>query len=80
MSFRFGIRDLLISTTLIASGLGAFAAVFNPDWWWLVFWSPPLLFAGIFNLFKRPWLGAAFGCLLEPLFALALLLWVYFVL
>jgi hypothetical protein len=75
---RFSIRDLLLSTTLIASGLGSLVAIRSPEWWWLCFWSLPLLCAGIFHLFNRLWLGTGIGCLLELLIAVGLFVWLLF--
>ena len=74
---RFSIRDLLLSTTLIAAGLGSLVAIRSPEWWWLGFWSLPLLFGGIFHLFNRLWLGAGVGCLLEILFFVGLFMWAW---
>ena len=75
---RFTIKDLLIATTLIAFGAGLIAwtirymdtaKVEQPQPIVLInfFACPALIGAGLFTLFKRPWLGALVGVLLTIL-------------
>ena len=68
---QFTIRDLLLSTTLIAAGVGALAAAFRLPvfehelaFFLLYFSSGPLIGAGVFLPFGRTRLGFVLGCLL----------------
>jgi hypothetical protein len=68
---QFTIRDLLLSTTLIAAGVGALAAAFRLPvfehqlaFFILYLSSGPFMGAGVFLPFGRTRLGFVLGCLL----------------
>ena len=63
---HFKIKDLLLAVSLIGVGLSTLKAWHNADWWWLTLWSLPLVCAGVFTLFNRPWHGLVVGWLLYP--------------
>lgn len=85
---RFTIKDLLLATTLIAIGVGMLAQIFSgtsPDWIKLLgdsiavavcilIWlgSGALIGAGLFSLFKHPWIRAAVGFLFQFVFFILL--------
>ena len=73
---RFGIKDLLLSVTLIALGLGVSVAFRHSEcWWWLCLYSPPLICAGALTPFDRAWIGAGIGLLLAVVLLVAAVLW-----
>ncbi|MCI0333969.1 MAG: hypothetical protein L0228_12185 [Planctomycetes bacterium] len=65
---RFSIKDLLVSTTLVAVGLAGIVVVVN-HWPSGPTWSDAVLFisgnaligAGILGRAKKPWIGALLG-------------------
>jgi hypothetical protein len=62
---RFSTRDLLLSTALIALGMGILAVVVrmpNKEWSVFTLVGFPLIGTGMFLPFKRPWLGWVLGC------------------
>ena len=76
---RFCTNDLLLAFTLTALGLGVPVAFLrNEYWWWLCFYSPPLICAGILTLFRKAWIGVGIGLLLDIVVFMALFLWAIF--
>jgi hypothetical protein len=82
---RFTIKDLLITTTLIAIGVGILTFLFrnvvlmeqlfgdNAVVAAIVLWlvSGAMISAGLFVPFRHPWMGAAIGLVIQAL----LLIW-----
>jgi hypothetical protein len=75
---RFSLKRLFASITLIAIGVAMIAAVFQHRE--IFEWYTALLFvvagggtigAGLFNPFRRPWLGVAIGILAVLAFLIA---------
>jgi hypothetical protein len=73
---RFTVKDLLIATTLIAVGAGMLAFVFQNGeeikrgygagvFAVLWFGGGAFVGAGIFTPFKRPWMGAIIGVMIQ---------------
>ena len=73
---QFTIRDLLLSTALIAAGIGTFSlasrtalpvtSAANGLWLFLIwFASGPLIFCGLFLPIKKPILGAFLGGIIQ---------------
>ena len=74
---RFSIKDLLISTTLVALGCSAILLCVNPpQWWWgndkfmylyvLIFFSVGACFgSAVGRFFKRPYMGGLVGAWLQ---------------
>jgi hypothetical protein len=63
---RFSIKDLLLSISLIALGLGTivFSLTLESPFRALGSYGLPLIGAGGLTLFGRTWTGAGVGCLL----------------
>ncbi len=82
---RFTVKDMLIATAMVAVGAGAvaypfhitsvyrgpFALVLFPFGW---FSGGALIGAGLFRLFKRPWIGACVGVMVQMFVLWTLLL------
>ena len=71
---RFSLKQLLLSTALIAGGTASLAYWVTSDsrlardnWnWFFLLWesSGAAVGVGVFSLFNRPWIGAFVGCLI----------------
>ena len=71
---RFALKDLFLATTLIAVGMSLLYLLFSREPWrgWsavvpyaLAYGGSALIGAGILAPFKRPWIGAVVGVVVQ---------------
>ena len=81
---RFSLKEMICSVTLVAVGTGIIAWLYRmhtgrpgPGTWVLWFACGPLIEAGIFLPFKRPWLGVLVGVAVQGLAVQSLLVFDY---
>jgi hypothetical protein len=81
---RFSVKELLLSTTLLAAGIVAVCLTIEPRSYlstsghivcWLI--GGAFIGAGLFLPFKRPWIGATVGALIQIALLLGFLALVY---